>query len=132
MFTYNLPFAAIIRMWDWLFVEGHDIVFIVALAVLKLVSGKMLKLKGTDLLEYSMTFSGQLEVTADVLIHEALEFKEVLKTIDSIRTKAPQNLVSLPSTIQIYSKFTNQNDQNQIPFFLRNKFKNRNPVSPEK
>jgi hypothetical protein len=40
MFTYNLPFAAIIRMWDWLFIEGHDVVFAVALAVLKLVQRK--------------------------------------------------------------------------------------------
>jgi len=39
MFTYNLPFPAIIRMWDWLFVEGHDVLFAVALSILKLVQG---------------------------------------------------------------------------------------------
>jgi hypothetical protein len=34
IFTYNLPFPSAVRVWDWIFVEGHDVVFPVALAIL--------------------------------------------------------------------------------------------------
>eukprot|EP00300_Choanocystis_sp_HF-7_P009370 c16397_g1_i1.p1 GENE.c16397_g1_i1~~c16397_g1_i1.p1 ORF type:complete len:313 (+),score=75.66 c16397_g1_i1:359-1297(+) len=117
LFTYNLPFPAIIRIWDWLFIEGHDVIFTVCLAILKLVQAKMLALEGQDLLEYVMTFSAQLDLTADQLIQRALEYKQVRHSVKKLRLRNAA-MRDEDDTFDLYATKQRYSD---APFFLRHK-----------
>eukprot|EP00298_Acanthocystis_sp_HF-20_P011761 c19560_g1_i1.p1 GENE.c19560_g1_i1~~c19560_g1_i1.p1 ORF type:complete len:417 (-),score=137.36 c19560_g1_i1:91-1341(-) len=124
MFTYNLPFAAIVRLWDWLFVEGHDVVFVVALAVLKLVQDEMLKRKGSDLVAFSMQFSGKLDLASDFVISNALEFKGVIQYVEKLRIKHPDKYCSILDNTRRPVTFSISFDA-EGPFYLRNKLQKK-------
>jgi len=84
----------------------------------------MLKLKSTDLMEYTMRFSEQLDVTADQLIRIALELRDkgVIKAVEKLKIASPDRYCFANNEIDLYTTKMRY-DREQLPFYLRNKDK---------
>lgn len=72
LFTYDLPFEVLLRVWDVFFSEGVKILFRVGLALLQMEESELLSLQFEHLVGRIRTMPNHPETTADVLIRTAV------------------------------------------------------------
>eukprot|EP00300_Choanocystis_sp_HF-7_P040318 c6795_g1_i1.p1 GENE.c6795_g1_i1~~c6795_g1_i1.p1 ORF type:complete len:105 (+),score=22.40 c6795_g1_i1:186-500(+) len=83
---------------------------------------KMLKLKSTDLLEFAMSFSGQMDLTADQLIASALDFKSVIPSIRTLNVSASNTALS---ALDVDLSKLSERYKDGIPFYLQKRKRTR-------
>ncbi|CAM9381041.1 unnamed protein product [Choristocarpus tenellus] len=72
LFCRVLPPIAVLRVWDWLFLDGVDVLMYVALAVLRLAEGDLLGVQGATATFDCLAYAAASIHDADVLIELAV------------------------------------------------------------
>jgi hypothetical protein len=83
VYTYNMPFAVVVRVWDAFACEGWKVVFRIALAALKLCEGEFLRATGfEDVMIAFRELPGRLD--ADALLEAAFALSLSAKDITAL------------------------------------------------
>eukprot|EP00011_Vannellida_sp_DIVA3-517-6-12_P005786 CAMPEP_0114628378 /NCGR_PEP_ID=MMETSP0168-20121206/12790_1 /TAXON_ID=95228 ORGANISM="Vannella sp., Strain DIVA3 517/6/12" /NCGR_SAMPLE_ID=MMETSP0168 /ASSEMBLY_ACC=CAM_ASM_000044 /LENGTH=462 /DNA_ID=CAMNT_0001839759 /DNA_START=174 /DNA_END=1562 /DNA_ORIENTATION=- len=84
LYTISLPFNFVVRVWDVLLVNGFDVIYRVALAILKFLQKDLLKLDFEGIMERLRNLDKYLTDMPDEFISQVMEFKLSSKRIQKI------------------------------------------------
>jgi hypothetical protein len=84
IFSYNLPFPMLLRVWDLFLYFGHEIVYCVGLALFKLFEDRLLQLASLEDLMALLKFDEDAwrpvrDISPEDLVHTALKYRKRVK-----------------------------------------------------
>lgn len=84
LYTISLPFDFVVRVWDVLLANGFEVVYRVALAILKFMQKDLLKLDFEGIMEKLRNLDKYLTDMPDEFISQVMEFKVSSKRIQKL------------------------------------------------